>query len=119
MASTTRCVRHEVWIMRLFYSPGACSLAPHIILSELEQVFDLERVDFTTKKTETGRDFNSVNSKGCVPALELANGEILEIVQIDELRCVNTSLSADVDRFLVALVPQVGSAIGETHGLPK
>lgn len=63
--------------MRLFYSPGACSLAPHIILREFEQVFDLERVDFTTKKTETGRDFNRVNSKGCVPALELANGEVL------------------------------------------
>ena len=63
--------------MRLFYSPGACSLAPHIILREVEQAFDLERVDFTTKRTESGRDFKGVNSKGCVPALELAGGEIL------------------------------------------
>ena len=44
---------------------------------------------------------------------------LLEIGQIDELRCVNTSLSSDLDQFLVALVPQVGAAIGETHGLPK
>jgi glutathione S-transferase len=89
-------VRHEVWMMRLFYSPGACSLAPHIILREVEQAFDLERVDFTTKKTETGRDFNSVNSKGCVPALELAGGEILTETSAILQYIADSNNSADV-----------------------
>jgi len=82
--------------MRLFYSPGACSLAPHIILREVEQAFDLERVDFTTKKTESGRDFNSVNSKGCVPALELAGGEILTETSAILQYIADTNNSANV-----------------------
>lgn len=63
--------------MKLYYSPGACSLAPHIVLNELGQPYDLEKVDLATKKTETGADFTAVNSKGQVPTLEIAKGEIL------------------------------------------
>lgn len=63
--------------MRLFYSPGTCSLAPHIVLREIEQTFDLERVNFVTRRTDTGRDFNGINPKGYVPALQLDSGEIL------------------------------------------
>jgi glutathione S-transferase len=63
--------------MKLYYSPGACSLAPHIVLRELGKKFDLEQVDLGTKKTASGKDFNKVNSKSYVPTLELNNGEVL------------------------------------------
>lgn len=63
--------------MKLYYSPGACSLSPHITLRESGLDFDLVRVDLSTKKTETGSDFIAINKKGYVPALLLDNGELL------------------------------------------
>ena len=63
--------------MKLYYSPGACSLAPHIVLNELGQPYDLEKVDLGAKKTETGADFMDVNGKGYVPTLDLGTGEVL------------------------------------------
>jgi glutathione S-transferase len=64
--------------MKLYYAPGACSMAPHIILHELGKKFDIEKVDLRGKKTEGGADFYSVNGKGYVPTLELnAKGEVL------------------------------------------
>lgn len=63
--------------MRLYYSPGACSLSPHIVLRELNCDFALERVDNASKKTETGRDFLAINRKGYVPALQLDDGSVL------------------------------------------
>jgi glutathione S-transferase len=62
--------------MKLYYMPGACSLAPHIALREAGIQFDLERVG-RDKQTESGEDYLSVNSKGSVPALKLDNGEVL------------------------------------------
>lgn len=63
--------------MKLYYSPGACSLSPHIVLREAGLTFDVEKVDLKTKTTETGADFTKVNPKGQVPTLLLDNGEIL------------------------------------------
>ena len=63
--------------MKLFYSPGACSLSPHIALLEAGIPFTLSKVDLKTKKLESGDDFNGVNGKGYVPVLQLDNGQIL------------------------------------------
>jgi glutathione S-transferase len=63
--------------MKLFYSPGACSLSPHIALRESGLKFDIERVNLAEKKTEKGTDYTSVNPKGYVPALLLDNGDLL------------------------------------------
>ena len=63
--------------MQLYYSPGACSLTPHIVLREAGLDFTLERVDLGSKQTAAGDDFNAINPRGYVPALRLADGEIL------------------------------------------
>jgi glutathione S-transferase len=63
--------------MKLFYSSGACSLSPHIVLLEAGLPFTIEKTDLKTKKTGTGSDYYSINSKGAVPALQLDDGRIL------------------------------------------
>ena len=63
--------------MKLYFSPGACSLSPHIVAQEAGIPLTLERVDIGTKKLTDGRDFFAINPKGYVPALELDNGELL------------------------------------------
>jgi len=63
--------------MKLYYSPGACSLAGHIALNEADMKFDLVKVDLKGHKLEDGRSFRDINPKGYVPALELDDGELL------------------------------------------
>jgi glutathione S-transferase len=72
-----RITRKETPAMKLYYAPGACSLSPHIVLRESGAKFDLSKVDFATRKTAEGQDFNSINPKGLVPALRLDDGEVL------------------------------------------
>lgn len=63
--------------MKLYYSPGACSLSPHIVLCEAGIASQFERVDLATGKTETGANFSDINPNGYVPTLRLDNGEVL------------------------------------------
>jgi glutathione S-transferase len=63
--------------MKLFYSTGTCALSPHIVLLEAGLPFTIEKTDPKTKKTETGLDYYTINSKGAVPALQLDDGRVL------------------------------------------
>jgi glutathione S-transferase len=63
--------------MKLYFSPGACSLSPHIVARELGIDLSLEKVDTATKKLSGDRDFLKINPKGYVPALELDDGTVL------------------------------------------
>jgi glutathione S-transferase len=63
--------------MKLYFSPGACSLSAHIVLLEAGLAFTTERVDLRKKLTASGADYTAINPKGYVPALELENGALL------------------------------------------
>lgn len=63
--------------MILYYSPGACSQAPHILIHELGFSHDARRVDLANKRLEDGSSYLDINAKGSVPALQLENGEVL------------------------------------------
>ena len=81
--------------MKLYYAPGACSLAVHIVLCELGLPHALAKVDLKNHTLADGSDFYAINPKGYVPALELANGQLL------------TELAAIV-QYLADLRPEVG-----------
>ena len=68
--------------MKLYYSPGACSMAPHIVATEAGTKVDLVKVDIPNKKTEDGGDFYKINPKGYVPALQLDDGSVLTEVGV-------------------------------------
>lgn len=63
--------------MKLYYSPGACSLSPHIVAREADLAIELEKTDLTNKTTASGIDFTTINPKGYVPALQLDDGSVL------------------------------------------
>ena len=63
--------------MKLYYAPGACSLAPHIVAREAGLTLDLDKVDLKTRTTASGRAFAEVNPKGYVPAMEVQDGEVM------------------------------------------
>lgn len=68
--------------MKLYYSPGACSLAAHIVLRELKYKYELDRVNLAEKKTEAGGDYLAVNPKGYVPALQADDGTVVTEVGV-------------------------------------
>lgn len=64
-------------MLKLYFSPGACSLSPHIALREAGLEFTLEQTDLRSKQTKSGGDIRKDNPKGMVPVLVLDNGEVL------------------------------------------
>jgi glutathione S-transferase len=63
--------------MKLYYSPSACSLSPHIVAHELALPIELVKVDVVAKRTEHGENFLAINPKGLVPVLQLDDGSVL------------------------------------------
>lgn len=64
-------------MMKLYYSPGACSQAAHIVLHEAGLPHESEAVDIRAKRTAGGADYFAVNPKGAVPALQFGDGDVL------------------------------------------
>ena len=70
--------------MKLYYSPGACSLAPHIIAREAGIAIDLVKVDLGAHRTEKGEDYFTISPRGYVPAIEIdgeLHTEVVALVQ--------------------------------------
>ncbi|MGB1558069.1 MAG: glutathione S-transferase N-terminal domain-containing protein, partial [Oceanococcaceae bacterium] len=63
--------------MKLYYTPGTCSLAVHILLQDSGLPHSLEKVDSASKSTASGQDYWTINPKGVVPLLELEDGQRL------------------------------------------
>jgi glutathione S-transferase len=88
--------------MKLYYTPGACSLAPHIVASEAGIPIDLVKVDLRARKTEDGRDYSAINPRGYVPALDIGDGEPLTEASIIVQHLADSKPEA-------GLIPPVGS----------
>ncbi|MGZ4958308.1 MAG: glutathione transferase GstA [Methylomonas sp.] len=89
--------------MKLYYSPGACSLSPHIVACEAELPIELVKVDLKNKQTEAGEDFRQINPNGYVPVLVLDDGNKLSegpaIVQYLADQAPNKKLAPEAETF--------------------
>jgi glutathione S-transferase len=103
--------------MKLYYTPGACSLASHIALREAKLPFTTERVDLKTKTTELGVDFQSVTRKGYVPALMLDSGEIVteNLAVLDYIASLAPALEIDGENRRTRLLEMLAYISTELH----
>lgn len=111
--------------MKLFFSPGACSLSPHIVLHELAIEAEYQEVDVRAKTLKADGDFLEVNPKGTVPVLQLDDGRLLTegvaIVQYLADLHPGAGLAPPMDNFeryrLVEWLNYVASEVHPTFGL--
>ena len=108
--------------MKLYYSPGACSQAAHILLHETQLPHESEAVDIRTKKTADGGDYLAINPKGAVPALGIGdevlteNGAILQY--IGDKAGIETLLpGAGMERYrVIEWLAYLGSDVHKSFG---
>lgn len=103
--------------LKLFYAPGACSLADHIALHEAGAQFDIERVDLYTHTTEGGIDFRTISAKGYVPALILADGQLLteNIAVLDHLATLYPALGSTGPLGRTRMIEVLATISSELH----
>src|SRR5258705_10197660 len=109
-------------IMKLYYSPAACSMASHILLNEWNIPHTTQSVDLRTHKTSKGEDFYTINPKGYVPALTLDNGYTLteNIAILSYLSDSKGAVKGDKYQFLEWLAfisTELHKGIGALFGL--
>ena len=108
--------------MKLYYSPGACSQAAHILLHETQLPHESEAVDIRAKKTASGGDYLAINPKGAVPALGIGdevlteNGAILQY--IGDKAGIETLLpGAGMERYrVIEWLAYLGSDVHKSFG---
>jgi glutathione S-transferase len=107
--------------MKLYYSPGACSLADHIALLEAHANFESEAVNIHEKRTASGRDFREINAKGYVPALVLDSGETIteNIAVLDWIASQYPALRPKDQLARTRLVEMLAFISTEIHGAFK
>jgi glutathione S-transferase len=111
-------------LMKLYFSPGACSLSPHIVLRESGAKFDLEQVDLREKKTKTGDNYWEINPKGQVPLLELDDGQrisegpaIVQYVADQNPGAGLVPAAGSIDRYhLQGWLTHIGTELHKTFG---
>jgi glutathione S-transferase len=103
--------------VKLYYAPGACSLADHIALHEAGLAFDHERVDLKTKVTANGADYRAINAKGYVPALQFDDGSVLteNIAILDWIAQQAPALAPDGALGRARLLEAMAYISGEIH----
>ena len=110
--------------MKLYFSPGACSLSPHIVLREAGAKFDLEQVDLREKKTKKGDDYWKINPKGQVPLLELDDGQrisegpaIVQYIADKNPAAGLVPAAGSIDRYhLQGWLTHIGTELHKTFG---
>ncbi len=110
--------------MKLYYSPGTCSMASHILFNEWDIPYTIESVDFKTHKTAKGEDFYKINPKGYVPALTLDDGRTLteNIAILSYLSDSKGAVKGDRYQFLEWLAfisTELHKGIGSLFGYPN